>query len=155
MKYKNLVLAQHAYTYSIVYEKNILGYIQFLFRDVELDFFPEDISDMDTGVKENVLSALHIRFIAIEEKYQKRGIGSAALKIAISRIVELSNDWPISMITIDARTDLVGWYEKEGFKPMVKNKPGQNGYNVAMYYSCIRNPEKLQEYYDEMYASIF
>ncbi len=37
---------------------------------------------------------------------------------------------------------------------MVKNKPGQNGYNVAMYYSCIRNPEKLQEYYDEMYASI-
>ena len=147
-------LAQHAYTYCIIGEGKTLGYIQFLFRDVELEYFPDNISDIDTGVKENMLSAIHIRFIAIKKKYQKRKIGTAALKIAISRIEQLADSWPVSMITIDARCDLVQWYEREGFKCMKKNKPGQNGYTVAMYYSCIRQPEELQAYIEEMYEGL-
>ena len=76
------------------------------------------------------------------------------MKIAISRIEQLADSWPVSMITIDARCDLVQWYEREGFKSMEKNKPGQNGYTVAMYYSCIRHPEELQAYIEEMYEGL-
>ena len=65
-------LAQHAYTYCIIGEGKTLGYIQFLFRDVELEYFPDDISDIDTGVKENMLSAIHIRFIAIKKEISKK-----------------------------------------------------------------------------------
>jgi GNAT superfamily N-acetyltransferase len=147
-------LAQHAYAYNIIGGGKSLGYIQFLFRDVDLDYFPDDISDIDTGVKENVLPAVHIRYIAINQRYQRHKIGSAALKTAISRIEKLAEDWPISMITIDARCDLVGWYEREGFKMMTKNKPGQDGYTVAMYYSCIRYPEKLYAYIEDAYESM-
>lgn len=143
-------IAQHAYAYNVIGGGKSLGYIQFLFRDVELDCFPDDIAEVDTGVKENVLTALHIRFLAIDKKYQKKKIGTAVLRTAISKIEQLAENWPISMITIDARADLVQWYEKEGFKCMKKNTPGQNGYMVAMYYSCIRHPELLQAYFEEM-----
>lgn len=63
-------IAQHAYAYNIVYKNLSIGYIQFLFRDVELDCFPDEISDIDPGVKKNTLSALHIRFLAIDMPYQ-------------------------------------------------------------------------------------
>lgn len=119
------LLAQHAYVYNIIGGGESLGYMQFLFRDVELDYFPDEISYIDPGVKENVLPAIHIRFIAINKKYQKKRIGTAALQTAIFRIEKMTEDWPVSMITIDARYDLVKWYEEEGFKAMVKNKPGK------------------------------
>lgn len=139
-------IAQHAYAYNIVGNEISLGYIQFLFREVELDFFPDDISDIDPDIKEGCLSAVHIRFIAIEKKYQKKDIGTKVLKIIIRIIEALAEEWPISVITIDARTELVSWYEREGFKKMVKNRSGQEGVTVAMYYSCIKNLEELKTY---------
>ena len=56
-------IAQHAYAYNISGNAKSLGYIQYLFRDVELEYFPDEIADVDPGVKENTLSALHIRFL--------------------------------------------------------------------------------------------
>lgn len=44
-------ITQHAYTYSIYYEKYLIGYIQILLRDIMLYSFPEDIADTDPGVK--------------------------------------------------------------------------------------------------------
>lgn len=144
-------LAQHAYAYTVSAKGKTLGYIQFLFRDVSLCDFPDDIADIDSGVKDETLSAVHIRYMAIDEKYQGRKIGTAVLNIAIGKIEELAKKWPISMITIDARIDLVSWYEKEGFKHMIKNKSGQEGYTQAMYYNCIRDYKRLQEYCEEFW----
>ena len=56
-------IAQHAYAYNISGNGKSLGYIQYLFRDVELEYFPDEIADVDPGVKENTLSALYIRFL--------------------------------------------------------------------------------------------
>lgn len=147
-------LAQHAYAYNIIGDGKSLGYIQILFRDVELDYFPDDISDIDPGIKVDTLPAVHIRFLAINKEYQKNKIGTIALRVMIKRIEDLANDWPISMITIDARCNLVNWYEREGFKKMRKNVPGQEGVTVAMYYSCIMEPDRLHDYIEEMYADI-
>lgn len=63
----------------------------------------------------------------------------------------MAEEWPISVITIDARKKLVSWYEDEGFKMMVKNRPGQGEITVAMYYSCINNLEELKAYMEEQY----
>ena len=147
-------IAQHAYAYNIIGNGKSLGYIQFLFRDVELDYFPDDISGVDPGIKANTLPAIHIRFLAIDKSYQRNRIGTAALETIIKRIQDLAEEWPVSMITIDARDELVEWYEQVGFKKMVKNSPGQDGITVAMYYSCIKHPEKLKEYMEEMSADM-
>ena len=143
-------IAQHAYAYKIVGNGRTLGYIQYLFREIELDCFPDDISDIDPGIKENTLSALHIRFIAIDKRYQKKCIGTAVLEAMIKRTEELADVWPIRLITIGARTELVGWYEKEGFKKMRKNTPGQDGVTVAMYYDCMKFANELTEYMQEI-----
>ena len=76
------------------------------------------------------------------------------IETIIKRIQDLAEEWPVSMITIDARDELVEWYEQVGFKKMVKNSPGQDGITVAMYYSCIKHPEKLKEYMEEMLADM-
>ena len=144
-------IVQHAYAYNISGNGKSLGYIQYLFRDVELEYFPDEIADVDPGVKENTLSALHIRFLAIDRRYQNRHIGTAVLEVFIKKIEELAVDWPIRLITIDARIDLVKWYERNGFKKFKKNTPGQDGVTVAMYYDCMKFPQELVAFLEEMY----
>ena len=79
-------IAQHAYAYNIIGNGKSLGYIQVLFRDVELDCFPDDISGVDPGIKANTLPAIHIRFLAIDKSYQRNRIGTVALETIIKRI---------------------------------------------------------------------
>lgn len=45
----------------------------------------------------------------------------------------LAVNWPIRVITIDAREDLVTWYEKLGFRKMITNTLGQDGVTVSMF----------------------
>lgn len=144
-------IAQHAYAYTIWGNGRLLGYVQYLFRDVELEYFPDEIADVDPGVKENTLSALHIRFLAIDSQYQKRHIGTSVLEILIKKIEDMAIDWPIRLITIDARIDLVKWYERNGFKKIKINTPGQDGVTVAMYYDCMKFRQELTAFLEAMY----
>lgn len=139
-------IVQHAYAYSVMYGDKILGYYMVHFRDIEIDGFPEEISDYNPGVKDDKVSAVHIKFIAIDEKYQGKKIGTSVLKIIIKNVEELANSWPIRIITIDARSDLVEWYKRQGFEQMKKNTPGQDGVTEAMYYDCMKFADELAEY---------
>lgn len=143
-------ILQHAYTYSIVAREKILGYFQIMFRDVEIKDFPEDISEYESGVKDRTVSAIHIRFIAIDKNYQRRGIGQSVLNTLIMRVNRLAEKWPIRIVTIDARCDLVDWYTKCGFRRMLHNKEGQEGVTIAMYLDCIHYEDELNEYIENM-----
>lgn len=101
------ILTQHAYAYSIMNDNTVLGYYQILFREIKLEDFPKEISEYNAGVKQDTISAVHIRYIAVDEKYQKHKIGTSTLKVIIIDVQELSNCWPIRVITIDARIELV------------------------------------------------
>lgn len=69
----------------------------------------------------------------------------------IKRIQDLGNNWPIRLITIDARENLVKWYEELEFVRMKVNSSGQDGVTVAMYYDCGKYEKELQEYLENMY----
>ena len=131
-------IVQNAYTYSIMYKDIILGYYQIMFREIKLEDFPEEISDYSTD----------IRFIAIDEKYQKNGIGTAVLHTIIEKVRQLSIFWPIRVITIDAELDLIGWYSEIGFNKMIHNTAGQDGTTEAMYFDCMNHMNQLKEYLD-------
>ena len=143
-------ITQQAYAYSIMSRGKILGYYQILLREILLEEFPEDIADYDSGVKDGKISAIHIRYIAIDEKYQRNKIGTGTLQTIIKDVQEFSNSWPIRVITIDARVDLVSWYESIGFVKMKMNTPGLDGTSVAMYFDCMRYTEDLEEYLDNL-----
>lgn len=139
-------IIQHAYAYSIMKDDIILGYYQILFREIELTDFPEDISEYEDGIKDGKISALHIRFIAIEKSYQGHKIGTATLKTIIKNVRELADYWPVRVITIDATLDHYEWYKRMGFLDMKENSPGQDGVTIAMYLDCHKFERELNEY---------
>ena len=143
-------IAQQAYAYRILGNDCLLGFYQILFKEIELDHFPEEISDYyDSEVNDEKISSIHIRYIAIDKKYQRNSVGTGTLRAIIKYVEEFSNSWPIRLITIDARPELVGWYEKEGFRKMTENTVGQDGTTIAMYFDCGRFSKELFEYIDE------
>ena len=140
------LLLQQAYTFEVTLDGRVLGYYQILFREIELSYFPEEISEYKCEEKENTLSAVHVRFIAVDKKYQRNGIGTTILQIIIKQIRSLSNLWPIRIITIDAILPLVEWYKKMDFRIMAGNTPGQDGVSVAMFFDCLRFSQELEDY---------
>ena len=139
-------IVQHAYAYSIMSKGKILGYYMILFRDIELDDFPEEIADYNPYIKEDKISAVHIRYIAIDKKYQGHKIGTSALQTIIKAVQKLALEWPIRVITLDARIELVDWYKREGFVKLKSNTPGQNGTTEAMFFDCMNFSKELSEY---------
>ena len=124
----------------------ILGFYQVMFREVILDDFPDDISYSDSGIDDSKIVAVHIRFIAVDSRFHKNKIGTNILRVVVKRIKDLSKEWPIRVITIDARKELVEWYKQEGFIPMKNNTPGQDGVTDAMYFNLVNYPEEIDEY---------
>ena len=147
-------IVQHAYTYSIMGDNNsILGYYQVLFREIEINVFPDEIADYDPEIKGGTISSIHIRFIAIDKKYQKHKIGTNSLKIIIKNIIDFTEFFPIRVITIDARSDLIDWYRKFGFQEMLKNTVGQDGITKAMYFDCLRCADELNRYLKRVHGN--
>ena len=95
--------------------------------------------------------SVHIRYLAIEKKYQSNKIGTNTLQVIIKDIEQFAENWPIRVITIDARNDLVEWYEKQGFKRMRKNTVGQDISTVAMYFDCMKFSHELETYLESQY----
>lgn len=139
-------IIQQAYTYSVKSDDLILGFYQVLFRDIYLEDLPDDIEYIDSEINNDKIIAVHIRFIAVDSNYHRKKIGTSILRSALKRIKDLSKEWPIRIITIDARKELVDWYKREGFLMMKNNTVGQDGVSDAMYFSLINYPEEIEEY---------
>ena len=143
-------ITQDAYAYSISYDKKIIGYYQIMFREVQFDDLPDELSELDPCIKPSCVSAVHLRFIAIDKKYQGHDIGTTVLKIIINDVLDLAERWPIRILTIDAERELIDWYTDLGFKNMVRNTPGQDGTTVAMYFDCMKYPDELDAYFNQI-----
>ena len=141
-----VTLLQHGYAYRIMGNGTILGYFMIMFRNVEPYECPEEISDYREENLCSQIPSVCIKYIAIDKRYQRRGIGTQALRFIINFIKRHAEVMPIRLITIDAVENLVEWYKKEGFVKMPFNPQSQEGVTVYMYFDCIRNPEKVKEY---------
>ena len=84
------LLLQQAYTYTIESNNIVLGYVQIMFKTVKLTDFPEEISEYydDTLIVDKIVT-MHIKYLAIDTKYQKKQIGTSALR-SIIKIIEKS-----------------------------------------------------------------
>lgn len=144
-------LVKHAYAYSISVGDKILGYYQLMLRDIVLDDLPDELSEYDTEIR-NTITAVHIRFLAIDLKYQRHRIGTQVMRIAMTQIRELSKIWPVRIITIDAVVDKIAWYERLGFKKTKRNSREQEGVTEAMYFDCMSDDDfkLLDDYFDSI-----
>lgn len=145
-------LLQCAYMYSISAGGRILGFYQIMFREIEAEDLSSDETFHDGGLKDGVISAVHIRFLAVDKRFHKNKIGTNTLRVIIKRVLEFAQFWPIRVITIDALNDLVEWYKEMGFVVAMKNTPSQNGVSTLMYYVCDVFAEELEKYEAEYLA---
>lgn len=143
-------LLQHGYAYQILYAKTVVGYYMITFNHIGIEDCPETISEYTSGMS-NFLYSVEIKYLAIDKKYQKKGIGTSVLPSIIKSIKDCVLEVPIRLITIDARNDLVNWYKSFGFVELPHNTEWQNGYTTKMYIDCLLRKKEFQEYLETLY----
>ena len=144
-------LLKHGYAYKFCSRDKTLGYYMVNFEKIKLSECEKAIDECyDEGMKN--FYSVHIRFIAVDSKYQKHKIGETMLNIIVKDIRELSGKWPVRMITLDALRDKYDWYIKNGFLPFNENDYYDDKINtIKMYIDCQTsyNIDKLNEYISE------
>ena len=148
-------LLQHGYAYQILYNNGVngdivVGYYMITFSHVMVEECPEVISDYTTDLNK-FLYCVEIKYLAIDKKYQHNRIGTAVLPTIIKSIKDYALSFPIRLITIDARNDLVDWYKRMGFIEFPQNKEGQEGVTTKMYIDCLIRKKELDEYVKSCY----
>lgn len=146
-----ITLLKQGYGYQIIVENKVVGYYMLYFKDIELD---EVNKIMDEEYESNLAScyiAMHIRYIAIDERLQHKGLGTRVLKGLLADILKISKIYPIRIITIDALSEYHEWYKKIGFRDI----PGRefDGITYPMFVDCMlkEEAEKLAEYCDTFF----
>lgn len=68
----------------------------------------------------------------------------------IKSIKDYALSFPVRLITIDARKDLVGWYKRMGFIEFPYNPKWQERYTTKMYMDCLIRQKELEEYVESL-----
>ena len=62
------------------------------------------------------IGALKLAQLGVHHEFQGRGIGAVAVGDVIALALELSQQTGCRYVTVDAKPELVGWYQELGFK---------------------------------------
>lgn len=138
-------ILQHAYGFYIYFDEKIVGAYMLKFAKINLEECPEDISDYISDMCRDCFS-LHIKYIAVDEKYQRRGIGQTVLKYIVKSVKELCGVWPIRLITLDALKSKYDWYSALGFVAFNEKDLYDNNTTVRMYLDCLMDVEVVNNY---------
>ena len=140
-------ILQHAYGYLICIEHKIIGAYMIKFVKIKLEDCPEEVSEYVSDLCEDCFS-IHIKFIAIDTKYQKRGCGTHVLMNIVRQVRELCDKWPIRLITLDALKDKYEWYCSLGFVAFNEEDYNDENSTIKMYLDCLIDPEVVNTYCD-------
>ena len=139
-------LLQHAYAFEVSSKENTVGYYMINFKKIKLDSCPEDISDYTSTMYDNCTS-INIKYISVSSVYQGYGLGSGIMNHIIRNVQNLSKNWPIRLITLDALKEKYEWYKRLGFKPFFNNDDDMDeSPTVLMYIDCLIDPVSLHTY---------
>jgi len=93
---------------------------------------------------------VRIARLAVDKRFERRGIGRFLLSVAIGKAVSVSNEIGCRYITVDSKPESLGFYEKHNFK--IVNKYRHSTY-PKMYLDM--NPiAELMKQKKSFYASI-
>ena len=130
-----ITLLRQAYGHKIMLDGIVLGYYMLYFKEISLEEVNSIMGDEYESNMMEYYTAVHIRYLAIDKVYQHNGFGTMALQGFLKRILELSKNYPIRIITIDAIALFHEWYKKIGFRDI----PGKkfDGIVYPMYVDCM------------------
>lgn len=144
-----ITLLKQAYGHQIVIDDITIGYYMLYFKGIQLEEINKIMEEEYSSNMADYYMAMHIRYLAIDERLQHKGIGTRVLKGIIAEILRLSKIYPIRIITIDALSEYYEWYKKIGFRDIPGRKTDGNTY--PMFMDCMSKTElgKLVEFCNE------
>lgn len=141
-----ITLLKQAYGHQIMIDDKVIGYYMLYFKEIQLDEINKIMDEEYESNMADYYMAMHIRYLAIDERLQHNGIGTRVLQGIIAEILKLSKIYPIRIITIDALSEYHEWYKTIGFKDF----PGKefDGITYPMFMDCMSKDEieKLEEF---------
>ncbi len=112
-----------------------------------VSFFSLSASTLKTNEKEKntvglpkneELPTVKIGRLAVDKKYSKRGYGEKTLHKAISIFINLSKNVGAIGLTVDSKTNAVGYYKKYGFDILCKDG---NNTSMILYTSLLQKKQ--------------
>ena len=96
----------------------ICGFITICSCSVE---FKEITSKIKEKLPKYPIPAIKIARLAVDKKYQNKGIGKYLLKNALQKIVQAAEIVGVYLVLVDAKENATGFYEKFGFQKLKDN----------------------------------
>jgi GNAT superfamily N-acetyltransferase len=105
-------------TYLCLWKKSILGYLTLVTDTIEVKLIEKD--DGVDGYPYPRYPSIKIARLAVEEKFEGCGIGRFLLFWATGKVYQLSKEVGCRYITLDSKRESFGFYEKFGFRVIMK-----------------------------------
>ncbi|MCD4799339.1 MAG: GNAT family N-acetyltransferase [Methanosarcinales archaeon] len=107
-------------TYLCCHSNQLVGYITLTTDIIKKEEIQEE-ERIDVPYKE--YPAIKIARLAVDKKYERRGVGRFLLLVAVGKALKISNEVGCRFITVDSKQDSIGFYEKRGgFELVQKHK---------------------------------
>jgi GNAT superfamily N-acetyltransferase len=105
---------------SVTYLLKIKGE-QAGFVTITMDEIPLRWRELPKDIRFTRLPATKLAQMGVHKGFAKQGLGQLLVSFAIRKAKELSNEIGCRFVTLDAKTDIVKWYEEQGFMPNNKD----------------------------------
>jgi len=138
-------LLQYAYAYKVSMFGTVVGYYMIKLRTIKIEDAPADISEYVCGFIEDC-SSIHIKYIAVDKRYQHEKIGTTVLKVIITQVLNLCNILPITLITLNALKEKYEWYKDKGFIAFDEAELNDSQPVIRMYMGCIIDKKAVKDY---------
>ena len=86
------------------------------YTTVCMDAIPLGRRERPTTIRYRDVGALKLAQLGVDRFFQRRGYGAMAVADVIGLAIELSRYVGCRYVTLDAKPDLVGWYQSLGFE---------------------------------------
>ncbi len=115
-------------TYLCYHFDQLVGYIT-LTTDIIKKEEVQGEERIDVPYKE--YPAIKIARLAVDNKYERKGVGRFLLLVAAGKALKISDEVGCRFITVDSKKDSIGFYEKRGGFELVKKR--KNSMYPTMY----------------------
>ncbi len=112
-------------TYVAAIDNIIIGFITISATSIKIDEYEK----MSQKLPKYPLPILRISRLAVDKRYQKRGIGKSLLKLALKLSIEQKEKFGCIGIVVDAKENAINFYTQFGFeaieikKGMIETRP--------------------------------
>lgn len=99
-------------TYLCYHSNKLIGYITFATDILKAEEMLKEARIESIPYKE--YPAIKIARLAIDKRYERRGVGTFLLKVAVGKAYDISERVGCRFITVDSKQESIGFYKKSG-----------------------------------------